>query len=371
MTSEEFEVARLSFKQRITGRKMDLYRNEILKWLQEHNDLSGAQVFDWLKEKFSDFSMSERTVRDYVAKLRKEYAIPKLKITREYLAVPESPMGKQAQVDMGQIKLKNSFGKLVKLYLFTMVLSNSRYKFSQWQTSPFTSKDLIKMHNLAFKYFNGMPKEIVYDQDRALFVNENSGDIILSSEFQKYINLSGLKIHLCRAYDPESKGKVEAVVKYVKYNFAKNRKFTDIEEFNQLNNEWLIRTGNGKSHSITKKVPAEVFAVEKQHLMPIPSSISFCKENTNNIVLYSLGKDNTVTYKSNRYQLPKGTYSTKYKEVRVEIKEDDILFFRSDENTLITSYKISKEKGMLFSHSNFMRDIIGTTALGGLKKDIL
>lgn len=55
-----------------------------------------------------------------------------------------------------------------------MVLSNSRYKFSQWQTSPFTSKDLIKMHNLAFKYFNGMPKEIVYDQDRPLFVNEEA-----------------------------------------------------------------------------------------------------------------------------------------------------------------------------------------------------
>lgn len=39
-----------------------------------------------------------------------------------------------------------------------------------------------------------------------MFVKENSGDIIMTSNFQKYINLSGFKIHLCRAYDPKNKG---------------------------------------------------------------------------------------------------------------------------------------------------------------------
>ena len=34
-------------------------------------------------------------------------------------------------------------------------------------------------------------------------------------------------MRLCRAYDPESKGKVEAVVKFLKYNFAKHRTFTE------------------------------------------------------------------------------------------------------------------------------------------------
>ena len=33
----------------------------------------------------------------------------------------------------------------------------------------------------------------------------------------------GLKIHLCRKSDPESKGKIEAGVKYVKHNFLPGR----------------------------------------------------------------------------------------------------------------------------------------------------
>lgn len=38
---------------------------------------------------------------------------------------------------------------------------------------------------------------------------------------------------LCKAYDPESKGEIEAVVKFAKYNFAKHRVFEDIDSFNE------------------------------------------------------------------------------------------------------------------------------------------
>lgn len=38
------------------------------------------------------------------------------------------------------------------------------------------------------------------------------------------------KTRLCRAFDPESKGKAEAGVKYAKYNFAKHRTFVDIDD---------------------------------------------------------------------------------------------------------------------------------------------
>ncbi|MGL5188527.1 MAG: hypothetical protein ACRC7S_02575, partial [Cetobacterium sp.] len=63
-------------KQRIVGRKMDIYEQLIVSWLKEFNDISGAQVFDWLKERDQNFSMAERTVRSYVEKLRKKYELP-------------------------------------------------------------------------------------------------------------------------------------------------------------------------------------------------------------------------------------------------------------------------------------------------------
>ncbi|TDT45770.1 DDE-type integrase/transposase/recombinase [Fonticella tunisiensis] len=187
-----------------------------------------------------------------------------------------------------------------------MVLSHSRYKLAYWQDKPFTATDFIYAHNKAFEYFGGMTTEIVYDQDRLLAVDENFGDIVFTEEFQKYIDLMKFKVYLCRGFDPQSKGKVEAVVKYIKYNFAVHRTFSDIASFNSECLAWLDRTGNSKVHGTTKKIPKEVFALEKKHLLSIPHT--FDNKSSNISLTYIVRKDNTVLYKQNRYQVPKGTY---------------------------------------------------------------
>ncbi len=49
-----------------------------------------------------------------------------------------------------------------------------------------------------------------------------------------------IRVRMCRGHDPESKGKIEAVVKYLKYSFAKNRTFVNIDKFNEGCLLWLI-----------------------------------------------------------------------------------------------------------------------------------
>ena len=55
---------------------------------------------------------------------------------------------------------------------------------------------------------------IVYDQDTLLLISENKGDLILTEAFRKYAEYRGFKLHFCRKSDPQSKGKVENVIKY-------------------------------------------------------------------------------------------------------------------------------------------------------------
>ena len=145
------------------------------------------------------------------------------------------------------------------------------------------------------------------------------GDIIYTEGFQNYLDSARFKVRLCRAFDPESKGKIEAVVKFAKYNFAKHRIFEDINSFNDDSFKWLERTGNKKVHEVTKKVPAEVFTLEKEHLKPIPNLFNI-KTDTN-ILTYIVRKDNTVIYKQNRYQVPKGTYEPGL-EVKLKISKE-------------------------------------------------
>ncbi|WP_052123411.1 MULTISPECIES: transposase [Heyndrickxia] len=98
-----------------------------------------------------------------------------------------------------------------------------------------------------------MTDELVYDQDALLMVNENAGDLILTKEFQSYREARKLKVYFCRKADPESKGRIENVVGYVKGNFAKHRIFQNIDQWNESCISWLERTGNRKVHNTTKK----------------------------------------------------------------------------------------------------------------------
>jgi len=39
-------------------------------------------------------------------------------------------------------------------------------KYVRFSAIPFTSRTAIDAHEKAFKFFEGIPKEVVYDQDR-------------------------------------------------------------------------------------------------------------------------------------------------------------------------------------------------------------
>ncbi|WP_315675931.1 IS21 family transposase [Clostridium sp. 19966] len=355
MTPDEY--AKLVKEAKSRTKKIDKYKDEILEWITDFRDISSAQVYDWLREKNGDLDFKERSLRHYISHLREVNKLPKIATARQYEAVDELLMGYQAQVDMGQIWLTNTMGSRTRVYCFAMVLSHSRYKYILWSVRPFTTETFIDAHNKAFEYFGGMPLEIVYDQDRILTVSENNGDIIYTEGFQNYIDLMKYKVRLCRAFDPESKGKIEAVVKFAKYNFAHHRIFVDIDSFNDDSLQWLIRTGNGKVHETTKKIPAEVFSFEQEHLKPVPHL--FKKYSSDNSLIYSVRKDNIILYKQVRYQVPKGTYMPG-KEVKLLINDMHMNIIDIDTNEVIASHKISLKKGDLVKIIHPERDLNST-----------
>jgi len=160
------------------SRKLKNYRDVILKWLREHPDMSAAQVLDWLKEYYDDFSVRERTLRRYIDELRKKNHLPKPVQSRQYQAVPELPPGKQVQVDFGQTRARNTGGGYTTLYVMGIVLAHCRYKYGQWSDKPFTTAMFVQMLLICFEHLGGVPEEIVIDQDKLATISENYGDII-------------------------------------------------------------------------------------------------------------------------------------------------------------------------------------------------
>ena len=114
-----------------------------------------------------------------------------------------------------------------------MVLSRSRRKYVRFTNQPVTTRFVLEAHELSFAFFEGMPKTLVYDQDCTLVVDENRGAVIHTAEFEGYVLLRKFTVHLCRKSDPQSKGKIEAGVKYVKRHFLEGRTFVNLELLNQ------------------------------------------------------------------------------------------------------------------------------------------
>ncbi|PIC62569.1 IS21 family transposase [Sporosarcina sp. P13] len=337
-------------------RKLDPYQDLILDWLKEHPDLTASQISDWLEERCSFTDVGDSTVRSYVRELRDKHHIPKSLTFRSYEAIEESPKGKQMQVDFGEKKVKTSEDKIIKIYVIAFVLSNSRLKYAYWQEQPFTTRDVLRCHEMAFQYFDGMTDEIVYDQDKLMTVSENGGDIIYTKEFQAYRQQRGFRIYLCRAADPESKGKIENVVKFIKGNFAKNRVFHQIDSWNEQCLAWLERKGNYQVHNTIKKRPVEMFALEKPHLRKVSSPLSF-ESNHALSITRTVHKDNIIKFQSNRYSVPLGTYTPHGDNtVHVRIDDDKLVIEKVPGTEALAIHPLSKGKGQLIKSKHHSRD---------------
>ena len=129
MTPDEYAVTKEAAETRL--KKADKYKEFVIECLEKYPDMSAAQIYDWIQErtKLETLEFQERAFRSYVKSIRKEYDIKKPKKDRQYEAVDELPMGKQAQVDMGEIRLQTATGRYKKIYCFAMIMTHSRYKF--------------------------------------------------------------------------------------------------------------------------------------------------------------------------------------------------------------------------------------------------
>ncbi len=328
------------------------YEDFVKGKLSQFQDTSSAQIHDWLKEHHPDLpNISQRSVYNFVMFVRQKHNIPLVQIEREYFPVEELPYGEQAQVDFGEYNMRLGNGKRKRVKFFTMVLSRSRMKYVWFIDNSFTAQSVAETHERAFSFFEGIPQTLVYDQDRTMLVDENIGELILTATFKQYTRSRSFKLHFCRKSDPESKGKVENVVGYVKKNFLYNRAYSDIETLNTEVLAWLGRTANYLAHNYTKKSPQSEFMIEKSFLNPYIPLIIEKKETK----VYHVRKTNTIAYKSNFYTVPMGTYAGTGTQVIVKEKENGIEIYTLQEE-LICTHTLSTLQGQTIANTNHRRD---------------
>jgi transposase len=329
---------------------LEEYEKDILEVYKknEFKQLNMSSVYDYLEERYGSLPGNEQTLRNYINyliltdKLRLEERL------RSYTKVPELPFGQQMQLDFGQYRCRSG----LKLYIFAGVLSSSRYKYVSFQGHPFTTRDVIDHLLDCFDFFGGMPEELVIDQDRLLVASENAGDIIYTGDFRYFIEEQELRMYVCRKDDPETKGKIENLIKYVKCNFLSIRDFKYLEEANSSVMRWLQRRANGKISQATKQIPAILVENERQHLRPVRNSI-FRKGSLIGREERNVNEKDCISVNASGYQLP-----SKYrnKTVEVYITRHKLFVFDLYTGKEIVEYDLSLIPGQIITKRDFRRE---------------
>jgi len=319
---------------------LDSYRQFILEHLKLCPQIRDTNVYLKLLEAFPHLKTTRSTFYRYMKSLRTEHGYLQTK-TRLISPRNSLPPGFEAQVDFGQYKLPDMYGRNTRVYFFCMVLSFSRMKFVYFSPDPFTTSTAIRAHDYAFRYFGGRPQTILYDQDRVFVISENLGNILFVRAFEDYVRKTGYSVALCRPRDPQSKGKIENVVGYIKSSFLDGRVYCGIDNLNSDALAWLDREGNGKTHEVTRKVPRELFVEEIPHLIHVSPLLQTSSK------ILSLDDKGSVKYNGNLYHLRSGPIKT---QQRIRLEDDGvmIMFYEPETGELLAKFPSTDQVAQVF-----------------------
>ena len=285
------KIKTLPGPQKRPGRKskLDPFKPYILEKLKE-GPYTAARLYREIKE--MGFDGGKTIVKDFIQKVRPKQVVPAV---LRY----ETKPGIQAQVDWGEVGKVEVDGKIKKLFFFSMILGYSRMRYVEFTLSTDTST-LIQCHLNAFQYFSGCTQEILYDNMKQVVIKRalKSSDSEWNSLFEDFFKHYGFIPRLCRPYRPQTKGKIENTIGYVKRDFFLGGEFSSLGNLNSQALEWLIRV-NSSVHGTTHEVPLERFKEENLILLDQVPPYKVVKIETRKV-----SRDCYVSYLGNKYSVP-------------------------------------------------------------------
>ena len=278
-------------QRRIRASKLEAYKGGILNYIgpPETQWPPATAIYEQLVKKGYDGSLS------LLQKWLKQYrAVHFPKVVIRY----ETGPGRQAQVDWGEKKLTDKkSGITKKVYIFCMTLSWSRNRFVFFCPKADMYYFLLG-HKKAFHFFGGVPQEILYDQNRCVVLKPGVKDARYNNRFMDFARHYGFYPQLCRPYRPQTKGKVENLVGYVKKNFLTMQDTNAIGLLNQNGRQWLTKINN-KVHSSTAKIPFLQLAKENLNAIKGIADYELYYLETRKVF-----NDSTFSFYSQRYSVP-------------------------------------------------------------------
>lgn len=248
----------------------------------------------------------------------------------------ETEPGIQAQVDWKEdISITNRFGEIFTFQVFDYKLGYSRYPIFTYKLYK-TRQDVFDCLIASFKATGGVPREILFD-NMASVVDLKGNHRHINDKMRTFTKDFNFKIKLCKPRHAFTKGKVEALNKFLSWIYPYQGEFETEEE--------LIAILQKINQKVCKRVcdetgvpPLLLFQKEKEYLQPLPSNEvveSYLPHDRQTTVR----KDSMVTFNKCKYSVPPAYIG---KPVRLQVKSDKLFIYYSTE--LIATHLLTSKR---------------------------
>lgn len=191
----------------------------------------------------------------------------------------ETEPGRQMQADWASVGRGDD-----KLSVFIGAMGWSRAAYVEFCDNE-RVETLISCHSNAFLAFGGVPVEALLDNMKTVVIERNvygRGLHRFHPAFLDYARHAGFVPRLCAPYRPQTKGKVERFIGYLKRSFwipfvASMRQAglrPDKHAANAAVSRWLREVANARVHATTGAVPAARLVLERDALQGLPAPYS-------------------------------------------------------------------------------------------------
>jgi transposase len=272
---------------------LDPHKAKINALVAKYPELSAVRVREEVARGPDGYIGSACTVRRYLRTIRPARG-------RVYQEVHYEP-AQAMQVDWGECGRVQVGATTRKVSVFVAVLCYSRLLYLEFTLSQRKAEFYRGIVN-ALEFFGGRPRAIIFDNLKAGVINGSGRSACFHPEFLALCGYFCLQPIACERRDPESKGIVEASVRYIKRNALAGRadeliRFEDYLAFAPM---WRDQVANVRIHETTRERPVDRFQKERSLLHALPT-IPF---DTDEIVPAVVTPHARIEFDGNRYSVP-------------------------------------------------------------------
>jgi len=273
---------------------IDSHVEKIEEWVDHSKGRVRADVVhDRLKD--MDYAGSERTTRRAVAEAKDAYYTGRLRVYRPWITEP----GMWFQFDWADGPKIG--GRRTCLFCAWLAWSRFRVVIPTWDR---TMPTLIWCIDRGLRAFGGVPTYALADNEKTVTTEHIARIPVRNPELVAASRHYGLTVASCVPYDPETKGGSEATVRISKADLVPTdanlledyRNFSELEQACREFTELV----NNREHKVTRRVPAQMLAIESKRLHPVPAEPYVVAFGETRRVSWS----STICFSGARYSVP-------------------------------------------------------------------